>query len=222
MGDVAVDVDNNTIKKLSAADGTVLWSASVANDSALAVDPVDLGVYTGYGSHSYGDSGTVYKYTADGTLAWTNSISVSGVCNFYYVSYAAVDTTSVSTGAVWTQSGCYGGVAKTNRDTGVQQWSVLTNDIGRASIDPVDGAIYDITNAGSNYNYDTLYIVSADGTTVNSVMPGLHRPQPSGRDAVSRRKHGFKRLWTHTLSNRQERSRLDELEHGPLSLHYQL
>jgi YVTN family beta-propeller protein len=169
LGDAAVDVDNNTIKKLSAADGTVLWSASVANDSGLAVDPVDLGVYTGYGSHNYGGSGTVYKYAADGTLAWTNSISVSGFCNFYYVSYAAVDTTSANAGVVWTQSGCYGGVAKTNRDTGVQQWSVLTNDIGRSSIDPVDGAIYDITNAGSNYNYDTLYIVSADGTTVNSV-----------------------------------------------------
>ena len=169
LGDVAVDVDNNTIKKLSAADGTVLWSASVANDAALAVDPVDLGVYMGYCSHSYGGSGTVYKYAADGTLVWTNSISVSGVCNFYYVSYAAVDTTSTNAGAVWTQSGCYGGVAKTSRDTGVQQWSVLTNDIGRASIDPVDGTIYDITNAGSNYNYDTLYIVSTDGTTVNSV-----------------------------------------------------
>jgi len=61
LGDVAVDVDNNTIKKLSAADGTVLWSASVVNDNALAVDPVDLGVYTGYGSHNYGGSGTVYN-----------------------------------------------------------------------------------------------------------------------------------------------------------------
>src|SRR5436190_10433417 len=32
-GDVAVDVDSNTIKKLRASDGTVLWSASVVNDS---------------------------------------------------------------------------------------------------------------------------------------------------------------------------------------------
>ena len=61
LGDVAVDVDNNTIKKLSASDGTVLWSASVANDSALAVDPVDLGVYTGYGNHKYTGRGTIYK-----------------------------------------------------------------------------------------------------------------------------------------------------------------
>ena len=169
-GDVAVDVDNNTIKKLSASDGTVLWSASVVNDSALAVDPVDLGVYTGHGSHSFGRPGTVYKYAADGTLAWRNSISVSDVCNFYYVSYAAVDATTANTGVVWTQSGCYGGIAKTSRDTGAQQWSVFTNDIGRASIDPVNGEIYEITNAGPQYNYDTLYSASADGTMVSSAM----------------------------------------------------
>jgi hypothetical protein len=168
LGDVAVDIGNSTIKKLSATDGTVLWSASVANDSALAVDPVDLGVYTGYGSHSYGGSGTVYKYAADATLAWTSSISVDGFCNFYYVSYAAVDTTSVNKGVVWTQSGCFGGIAKTSRDSGAQQWSVLTNDIGRASIDPSNGQIYDITNAGPNYNYDTIYRASADGITLDS------------------------------------------------------
>ena len=167
-GDVAVDVDSNTIKKLRASDGTVLWSASVVNDSALAVDPVDLGVYTGHGSHGFGRPGTVYKYAADGTLAWRNSIAVDGFCNFYYVSYAAVDATTANTGVVWTQSGCFGGIAKTTRDTGEQQWSVFTNDIGRASIDPVSGEIYDVTNAGPQYNYDTLYSASADGTMVSS------------------------------------------------------
>jgi hypothetical protein len=168
IGDVAVDIGYSTIKKLSAADGTVLWSVSVANDGALAVDPLDLGVYTGYGSHDYGHRGRVYKYAADGSLAWTNSVSVGGFCNFYYVSYAAVDTTSANPGVVWTQSGCYGGIAKTRRDTGAQQWSVFTDDIGRASIDPFDGEIYDITNAGPDYNYDTLCSASADGTTVNA------------------------------------------------------
>jgi len=168
IGDVAVDIDYSTIKKLSVADGTVLWSVSVTNDGALAVDPSDLGIYTGYGSHRYGRHGTVYKYAADGSLAWTNSVSVDGFCNFYYVSYAAVDTTSANPGVVWTQSGCFGGIAKTTRDTGEQQWSVFTDDIARASIDPVDGEIYDITNAGPNYNYDTLYKASADGTMVSS------------------------------------------------------
>jgi len=167
-GDVAVDVDDNTIKKLRASDGTVLWSASVVNDGALAVDPVDLGVYTGHGSHGFGRPGRVYKYAANGTLAWTNSVSVGGPCNFYYVSYAAVDTTSANPGVAWTQSGCFGGIARTSRDTGAQQWSVFTNDIGRASIDPVNGEIYDVTNAGPQYNYDTLYSTSADGTMVKA------------------------------------------------------
>ena len=163
-----MDIGYSKIKKLSAADGRVLWSVSVTNDGALAVDPSDLGVYTGYGSHGYGLPGTVHKYAANGSLAWTNSISVGGPCNFYYVSYAAVDTTSANHGVVWTQTGCYGGIAKTRRDNGAQQWSVFTNDIGRASIDPVDGEIYDITNAGPNYNYDTLYSASAHGTMVDA------------------------------------------------------
>ena len=168
IGDVAVDIGYRTIKKLSGADGRVLWSVSVRNDGALAVDPSDLGVYTGYGSHGYGAPGRVYKYAANGSLAWTNSVSVGGPCNFYYVSYAAVDTTSANPGVVWTQSGCFGGIAKTRRDTGAQQWSVFTNDIGRASIDPVNGEIYDITNAGPQYNYDTLYSASAHGTMVDA------------------------------------------------------
>src|SRR5437660_6425107 len=103
------------------------------------------------------------KYTASGALAWTNSITRSGTCNFYYVTYAAVDTTSSNPGVVWTQSGCYGGLAKSDRSTGAQQWSVLTNDIGRASIDPSNGQIYAITNGGSNYNYNTLYSATAAG-----------------------------------------------------------
>lgn len=43
IGDVAVDIGYRTIKKLGAADGRVLWSASVRNDGALAVDPSDQG-----------------------------------------------------------------------------------------------------------------------------------------------------------------------------------
>jgi hypothetical protein len=168
LGDVAVDINNSTIKKLSAEDGTVLWSVSVTNDGALAVDPSDLGVYTGYGNHDFVGSGTVYKYAANGTLVWTNSISVSGVCNFYYVSYAAVDVTSAKPGVIWTQTGCFGGIAKTSRSTGAQKWSTETNDIGRASIDPSNGQIYDITNAGALYNYNTIYSVTADGNTVSS------------------------------------------------------
>ncbi|HEY4285434.1 MAG TPA: LamG-like jellyroll fold domain-containing protein, partial [Chthoniobacterales bacterium] len=159
ISDVAVDVGNSTIAKLSAADGTVLWSAAATNDGAIAVDQSDLGVYTGYGGHSFGGSGTVYKYSASGTLAWTNSISRSGTCNFYYVNNVAVDATSSSPGVVWTEGGCFGGIAKSDRSTGSQQWSVFTNDIGRASIDPANGQIYAITNN----HYSTIYGATAGG-----------------------------------------------------------
>ena len=162
IGDLAADVGNGTIVKLGAAGGAVLWSASVANDGAIAVDPLDFGVYTGVGSHGGGGAATDYKYDASGALAWTNTIS-SGGCTFYYVSAVAIDATSPNPGVVWTQGGCFGGIAKSNRTTGAQQWSVVTNDIGRASIDPANGQIYVITDAGPNYNYNTAYTATASG-----------------------------------------------------------
>ena len=76
-GDVVVNVDNSRLVKLSATDGTVLWSVDVANDGALAVDPNDFGVYTSLNAHNYGNDGTTYKFTADGTLDWTSSVSPS-------------------------------------------------------------------------------------------------------------------------------------------------
>ena len=168
IGDVAVDVGNSTITKLKAADGTVLWSTSVTNDGAIAVDQFDFGVYTGYGSHSFSSPGTVYKLDSSGAQVWSNSINSTGGCNFYYVNNAAVDTTSAAPGVVWTEGGCYGAIAKSSRTNGAQQWAVSTNDIGRASIDPSTGQIYAITNAGPSYSYNTLYRASAAGSLTSA------------------------------------------------------
>lgn len=158
-GDVVVNVEHSRIVKLSAADGTVLWSVDVANDGALAIDPSDLGIYTGLGSHSYNANATVYKFAADGTLAWSNSIS-----NFFQVSYAAVDATSRNPGIVWIQNGHDVGVAKSNRFTGAHQWSIFTNDLTRSSIDPVSGQFYAIASAGTHYAYHIL-----SGTAENTL-----------------------------------------------------
>jgi YVTN family beta-propeller protein len=65
---------------------------------------------------------------------------------------------------VWSESGCFGALAKSDRATGLQQWSVLTYDIGRPSIDPGSGQIYSVTNAGLNYDAETIYSVTAAGT----------------------------------------------------------
>jgi CSLREA domain-containing protein len=165
IGDVAVDVGNTAIKKLNAADGTVLWSASVTNDGALAVDQLDLGVYTGNGNHNFSSPGTVYKYNAVGGLAWTNTVTGAG-CNFYYVNGAAVDTTSSSPGVVFTEGSCFGGIAKTSRSTGAQQWSLASNDIGRPSIDPANGQIYDTTYGSHGYN--TIYSATTAGSLASA------------------------------------------------------
>lgn len=190
IGDVAANVGNTKIVKLNAADGSVYFSVSMATDGALAVDPYDFGVYTGNGSHSLGGTGTVIKLDSTGSLVWSKSVTGGGICGFYYVSGAAVDATSASPGVVWTETGCYGAFAKTN-SSGTQLWSASTNDLGRASIDPSTGDIYAVTNAGSSFNYDTIYKATSGGsvtsagsceglTDVNGVDGTLYRGGGSG------------------------------------------
>ena len=163
ISDPVVDVGDGKIVKLSAADGTAIWSVDVANDGALAVDPIDLSVYTAFGSHAFGGNGTVYKFDSAGNPAWTTSISMNSVCNFDFVTNAAVDATSSSPGVIWTENQCFGAIAKSDRGTGAQQWSLVTYDIGRPSIDPISGQIYTITNAGLLYDAETIYSVTAAG-----------------------------------------------------------
>ena len=162
--DPVVNVNKSTIVKLNAADGTVQWSVAVANDGALAVDPGDFSVYTARGGQSVGTDGTVYKFGANGLPTWTNSLSLNSYCDFQFITNAAVDATSSSPGVIWSESGCFGALAKSDRATGAQQWSVLNYDIRRPSIDPTSGQIFDMTSAGNNYNAETIYSVSAGGS----------------------------------------------------------
>jgi YVTN family beta-propeller protein len=155
---IYVNIDDRRIVKLNPADGTILWSVNLNNDGALAVDPIDLGVYTGLGGQSNGE-GTVYKLNANGTSAWTNSISVNG--ESHDVTNVAVDSTSADPGVIWSVSG---GLVKSNRETGAQEWSISTNDIDRPSIHPGTGQIYAISTASNT----TLCSFSADGATLNS------------------------------------------------------
>src|SRR5947209_4057942 len=158
-GDPVVDVGNGTIVRLNAANGSVVWSVPVVNDGALAVDPADLSVYTAIGGHAVGTDGTVYKFDASGNPSWANSISLNSYCDFEFVTNAAVDASSGNPGVVWSENGCFGALAKSDRGTGLQQWSMLTYDIGRPSIDPTSGQIYSITNAGLSYDAETIYSV---------------------------------------------------------------
>jgi len=161
---VVVDVNFSTLVKLNAADGTVLWSIPVVNDGALAIDPGDFSVYTAIGGHSPGIDGTIYKFAANAAPDWANSITLNSYCDFDFVTNAAVDATSSQPGVVWSENGCFGAVAKSDRATGAQQWSVLTYDVGRPSIDPLTGQIYTVTNAGGTYDAETIYEIGANGT----------------------------------------------------------
>lgn len=160
---VVVDVNFTTLVKLNAVDGTILWSVPVNNDGALAVDPVDFSVYTAVGGHNPGTNGTTYKFAANGAPGWTNSITLNSFCDFDFVTNAAVDATSGQPGVVWSENNCFGAVAKSDRGTGAQQWSVLTYDVGRPTIDPLTGQIYTISNAGGAYDAETIYSIGANG-----------------------------------------------------------
>jgi autotransporter-associated beta strand protein len=166
-GDVAVAINGSNIAKLKGTDGSVLWNVAVANDSALAVDQSDFGVYTGKGGAGSG-TGATYKYSAGGALAWTNSVTTgTGFCSFYYVNGAAVDTTSGTPGVVFTEGSCGGAMAKANRTTGAQLWSITTNDIGRPSIDPANGQIYASTYLGP---FNKLYSVTTGGSATTTTL----------------------------------------------------
>ena len=161
---IQADLQADRILKLSAQDGTILWSVvPIPNDGSLAVDPVDFGVYTARGGHNFGYDGFIHKIDNTGALAWNSFISLNSYCDFFYVTNVAVDAFSSNPGVIWSENGCFGALAKSDRATGLPQWSLLTYDIGRPSIDPTTGQIYDITNAGNAYNAQTIYSVTAGG-----------------------------------------------------------
>jgi YVTN family beta-propeller protein len=161
---ISPDIQADRILKLDAANGNLLWYTLLGNDGSLAVDPGDLGIYTARGGHNYGNDGFIYKLDSVGNLAWNSTISLNSYCDFFYVTNVAVDAFSSDPGVVWSENGCFGALAKTDRATGAQQWSLLTWDIGRPSIDPTNGQIYTISNAGNQYVAMTIYSVTADGT----------------------------------------------------------
>ena len=161
---MAVNVSYNTLYKLKAADGTIRWGpVSRGNCGGLAVDQIDLGVYTADAvGCTGGGPGAVYKYDANGALVWSTSYSD---CANYYVGNGgiAVDTTSGTPGVVLAKTGDLGNLGKVSCIDGSTIFCNFTDDIGRPTIDPANGNIFDITNAGQNYNYNTIYRATATG-----------------------------------------------------------
>lgn len=160
---IQADLQADRVLKLNAQNGNILWSVIQPNDGSLAVDPADFSVYTARGGHNFGYDGFIHKFDNTGAPVWNSLISLNSYCDFFYVTNVAVDAFSSNPGVVWSENGCFGALAKSDRATGAQQWSVLTYDIGRPSIDPTTGQIYAITNAGAAYNAQTIYSVTGGG-----------------------------------------------------------
>ena len=169
-GDVAVDVGYNTLYKLKAADGTILWGpVSRSNCGGLAVDQIDFGVYTASSPNcTGGGAAAVYKYDANGVLVWNTAYAGCGTSGNYYIGNGgiAVDSSSATPGVVLTKSGFYGDFGKVSRANGSTVFCNGTNDLGRPTTDPATGQSYAITNG--NLGYNTLYSTTAAGALTSA------------------------------------------------------
>jgi len=170
VGDLAVNVGKNTLYKLRATDGTIIWGpVARTNDGGLAVDQGDLGVYTAEGNHVYGGSSTIFKYDATGASVWSSSFTQANMnmCGAYYGCNGglAVDTTSSNPGVVCTETHCAGYIVKFSRSDGAKLWGASTWDISGPAIDPATGAIFAVDDLG----YELMYSIASDGSNLNNV-----------------------------------------------------
>ncbi|MFI5362085.1 MAG: beta strand repeat-containing protein, partial [Elusimicrobiota bacterium] len=170
LGDVAVTVNDGGVcgvYKLSAVDGSIIWGPQTTvtgHNCAVAVDQADLSVYVGMGVGGSGGSGTLSKFSSNGTSAGWSSGNIPGAgCDAPYAVYGmSVDTTSASPGVVMISGGCFGYMEKNSRVTGSSLWVDGTDDFGgNSAINPSNGQIYAVTGWGGSY--DQLYSVATGG-----------------------------------------------------------
>lgn len=170
--DVAVDVNNVDLYKLNSSDGTVVWGpVNLPNCGGIAVDPADYSVYVGSTINCGGSSAGIYKFDSTGTQVWEDTgYAACGTGGAYYIGNGgiAVDQNSADPGIVLAMSGDYGNLGKINLAGTATLWCDGTNDIGRPSILGSTGQIYDVTDAGPTYSYNTIYSATATGSLTSA------------------------------------------------------
>lgn len=172
IGDVAVNVNNVDLYKLNASDGTVVWGpVNLPNCGGMAVDPTDYSVYVGTTTHCGGSSAAIYKYDSTGAQVWEDTgYAACGTGGAYYIGNGgiAVDENSADPGIVLAMSGFFGNLGKINLAGTATLWCDGTNDLGRPSIVGSTGQIYDVTDAGPSYSYNTIYSATATGSLTSA------------------------------------------------------
>jgi uncharacterized repeat protein (TIGR01451 family) len=171
LADVAALVGGGTLYKLNGSDGTLRWGpVARTSDGALAIDPVDQGVYTALGAHLTGGDATTYKYDSNGALAWSKPFTqaTSGGCGGFYGCSAglAVDTTSAVPGVVCGGADCDGYLVKVARADGAKLWGAATAALGGPAVDPSSGAVYAFDAAHANL----VYTATSDGAVGSAAL----------------------------------------------------
>ncbi len=137
-----VDNADNAINKLSAADGTILWSGGIGTDVSNSTPAVDSQGNSYHGSRAQGANGGVYSWTSEGEKRW----EITGVGAFYSSPVISNDESTVyflntNEGMIWAVNAADGSPkweAPVGEGSGVHGSSLSMN---------ADGTIYYTTNA---------------------------------------------------------------------------
>ena len=133
--------DDNAINKLSAADGTIMWSGGIGTDVSNSTPAVDSQGNSYHGSRAQGENGGVYSWTSGGERRW----EITGVGAFYSSPVISADESTVyflntNEGMIWA----------VNTEDGSPKWEAPVGEgsgIHGSSLSmDADGTIYYTTN----------------------------------------------------------------------------
>ncbi|WP_224998260.1 PQQ-binding-like beta-propeller repeat protein [Cesiribacter sp. SM1] len=134
-------VDDRAISKISAADGSILWSGAIGTDVSNNTPAVDSQGNTYHGSRAQGANGGVFSWSPEGEKRW----EITGVGAFYAAPVISADESTVyflntNEGKIWA----------VNAADGTQKWTEpvgLDAGIHGSSLSMgADGTIYFTTN----------------------------------------------------------------------------
>lgn len=148
-----VDNADNAINKLSAADGTIMWSGGIGTDVSNSTAAIDSQGNSYHGSRAQGANGGVFSWTSEGERRW----EITGVGAFYSAPVISADESTVyflntNEGNIWavnTEDGALKWEASVGLGTGIHGSSLSMDS---------DGTVYFTTKTH-------VVAVSDDGET---------------------------------------------------------
>lgn len=146
-------VDDNAINKISAADGSIMWSGAIGTDVSNNTPAVDSEGNTYHGSRAQGANGGVFSWTSEGEKRW----EITGVGAFYASPVISPDESTVyflntNEGNIWA----------VNTEDGTPKWEA---SVGLGS--GIHGSSLSMNSDGTIYFTTKTHVVAVtdDGET---------------------------------------------------------